>query len=38
MKFHFYIETSPSAFSMQATDIAEKISDTSSHTFYYDRR
>ncbi len=33
MKFHFYIETSPSAFSMQATDIAEKISDTSSHTF-----
>ena len=33
MKFHFYIETSPSAFSMQATDLAEKISDTSSHTF-----
>lgn len=33
MKFHFYIETSPSAFSMQAIDIAEKTNDTSSHIF-----
>lgn len=33
MKFHFYIDTSPSAFSMQATDIAEKMTNDNTHIF-----
>ncbi|MEH3412267.1 glycosyltransferase family 9 protein [Phytobacter diazotrophicus] len=33
MKFHFYIETSPSAFSMQASDISQTIKNTDEHVF-----
>lgn len=33
MKFHFYIETSPSAFSMQASDISETTKNTDEHVF-----
>jgi len=33
MIFHFYIETSPSAFSMQASEISEKIKNPEEHVF-----
>lgn len=33
MNFHFYIETSPSAFTMQASDLIEKINEKDSHVF-----
>lgn len=33
MIFHFYIETSPSAFTMQASDLVEKVNQSDSHVF-----